>query len=141
MQSWIRERRRRRGFVCRLRNRLRRNEIRGLNRPGFGVAIADRPAPDHGYLDRDDISDRQRIVSWLALLRLGTLYYMRRLVGLLAVIWLAIGVVAVGQRGYFGSSPQNCAGVATVAVTVVAGPMNYLGVNPKVKCRLPQPSG
>ena len=42
VQSWIRERRRRRGFVCRLRNRLRRNEIRGLHRPGFGVAIADR---------------------------------------------------------------------------------------------------
>ena len=78
---------------------------------------------------------------WLVLLRLGTLRYMRRLVGLLVVIWLAIGVLAVGQRGYFGSSPQNCAGVATVAVTVVAGPMNYLGVNPKVKCRLPQPSG
>src|SRR5450759_4793400 len=56
---------------------------------------------------------------------------MRRLVGLLVVIWLAIGVVAVGQRGYFCSSPQNCAGVATVAVTVVAGPMNYLGVNPQ----------
>src|SRR5674476_373444 len=35
---------------------------------------------------------------------------MRRLVGLLVVIWLAIGVVAVVQRGYFGSSPQNCAG-------------------------------
>jgi hypothetical protein len=80
-------------------------------------------------------------VWWLVLLRLGTLKYMRRLVGLLVVIWLAIGVVAVGQRGYFGSSPQNCAGVTTVAVTVVAGPMNYLGVNPKVKCRLPQPSG
>ena len=112
-----------------------------MNRPGLGVAIADRPAPDHGYLDRGDISDRQRIGWWLVLLRLGTLKYMRRLVGLLVVIWLAIGVVAVGQRGYFGSSPQNCAGAATVAVTVVAGPMNYLGVNPKVKCRFPQPSG
>ena len=78
---------------------------------------------------------------WLVLRRLGTLKYMRRLVGLLVVIWLAIGVVAVGQRGYFGSSPQNCAGVATIAVTVVAGPLNYFGVNPKVKCRLPQPSG
>jgi membrane protein YdbS with pleckstrin-like domain len=65
---------------------------------------------------------------------------MRRLVGLLVVIWLAIGAVAVGQRGYFGSSSQSCAGAATVAVTVVAGPLNYLGVNPKVKCRLPQPS-
>jgi hypothetical protein len=63
-----------------------------------------------------------------------------RLLGLLVAIWLAIGVIAVAQRGYFGSSP-NCAGLATVAVTVVAGPMNYLGVNPKVNCRLPQPSG
>ena len=60
--------------------------------------------------------------------------------GLLVVIWLAIGAVAAGQRGYLGSSSQNCAGVATVVVTVVAGPLNYLGVNPKVKCRLPQPS-
>jgi hypothetical protein len=65
---------------------------------------------------------------------------MRRLVGLLVVIWVAIGGVAAGQRGYFGSLAQNCAGVATVVVTVVAGPLNYLGVNPKVKCRLPQPS-
>ena len=72
---------------------------------------------------------------------LGTVYCMRRLLGLLVLIWLAIGAVAVGQRGYFGASPQNCAGAATVAVTVVAGPLNYLGVNPKVDCRLPQPSG
>jgi hypothetical protein len=66
---------------------------------------------------------------------------MRRLVGLLVVLWLAIGAVAVGQRGYFGASPQNCAGAVTVAVTVVAGPMNYLGVNPKITCRFPRPSG
>jgi hypothetical protein len=66
---------------------------------------------------------------------------MKRLLGLFVVIWLAIGAVAVGQRGYFGSSPQNCAGAATVAVTVVAGPLNYVGVNPKITCRLPQPSG
>ena len=65
---------------------------------------------------------------------------MRRLLLLLVVIWLVIGAVAVSQRGYFGSSPENCAGVATIAVTVVAGPMNYLGVNPKITCRLPQPS-
>ncbi len=65
---------------------------------------------------------------------------MRRLLYLLVVIWLVVGVVAVGQRGYFGSSPENCAGVATIAVTVVAGPLNYMGVNPKINCRLPQPS-
>jgi len=57
------------------------------------------------------------------------------------VIWLAIGALAAGQRGYFGSSPDNCAGAATVVVTVLAGPLNYLGVNPKVSCpKLPQPS-
>ena len=50
-----------------------------------------------------------------------------KIVGLLVVIWLAIGAVAAGQRGYFGSSPQNCAEASTIAVTVVAGPLNYLG--------------
>ena len=63
-----------------------------------------------------------------------------RIVGLLVVIWLVIGAVAAGQRGYYGSSAQNCAGVATIGVTIVAGPLNYLGVNPKIKCQLPQPS-
>ncbi|HEX7462090.1 MAG TPA: hypothetical protein VF317_07955 [Dermatophilaceae bacterium] len=63
-----------------------------------------------------------------------------KIVGLLIVIWLAIGAVAAGQRSYFGTSPRNCAGTATIAVTIVAGPLNYVGVNPKIKCQLPQPS-
>ena len=63
-----------------------------------------------------------------------------KIVGLLVVIWLAIGAVAAGQRGYYGSSPQNCAGAATIAVTIVVGPLNYMGVNPKITCQLPQPS-
>jgi hypothetical protein len=58
----------------------------------------------------------------------------------LVIIWLLIGVVAAAQRNYFSSSGANCAKVGTVVVTVVAGPLNYLGVNPKVKCQLPQPS-
>jgi len=64
-----------------------------------------------------------------------------KIVAVVVVIWLAIGALAAGQRGYFGSSPQNCAGAATVVVTVLAGPLNYLGINPKVTCpELPQPS-
>lgn len=63
-----------------------------------------------------------------------------KIVGLLVVIWLAIGAVAAGQRGYFGSSPENCAVSSTIAVTVGAGPLNYMGVNPKITCNLPQPS-
>ena len=64
---------------------------------------------------------------------------MRVIVAVL-VVWLLIGVFAVFQRGYFGSSSNSCAHVGTVAVTVVAGPLNYAGVNPKVNCTVPQPS-
>nr|WP_296773642.1 hypothetical protein [Rhodococcus sp. (in: high G+C Gram-positive bacteria)] len=64
-----------------------------------------------------------------------------RFVTLIVLIWLIIGGVAVFQRGYFDSAPENCAGVGTIALTVVAGPLNYVGVNPEVKdCDLPQPS-
>ncbi len=64
-----------------------------------------------------------------------------RLATLVVLIWLVIGVVAAVQRGYFESGPDNCAGAGTVVVTVIAGPLNYLGVNPKVTdCNLPQPS-
>jgi hypothetical protein len=64
-----------------------------------------------------------------------------RLLVVVVVIWLLIGVLAVFQRGYLGGS-NSCAHAATVAGTVVAGPLNYLGVNPKVSCNVtvPQPS-
>jgi hypothetical protein len=58
----------------------------------------------------------------------------------LVVIWLIIGIAAAVQRDYFSGSDANCAKVGTVAVTVVAGPLNYLGANPKIKCTTPQPS-
>jgi len=60
--------------------------------------------------------------------------------GVIILIWLLIGAFAAGQRGYFGDSDTNCAEAGTIAVTVVAGPLNYMGVNPKVKCDLPEPS-
>ena len=34
----------------------------------------------------------------------------------------------------------SCKKVSDTALTVVAGPVNYAGVNPKVKCSVPQPS-
>ena len=60
--------------------------------------------------------------------------------GLLVIVWLVIGVVAAAQRGYFSNGDTSCASAATIAVTVIAGPLNYVGVNPKVNCQLPQPS-
>ncbi len=60
---------------------------------------------------------------------------------ILVLAWLVIGVIAAAQRGYFGRAETNCAGAATIAVTVVAGPLNYLGLNPRVECpQLPEPS-
>ena len=59
----------------------------------------------------------------------------------LLLIWLAIGAIAAGQRNYYTGSHENCAHAGTIAVTIVAGPLNYIsGVNPKVSCHVPQPS-
>lgn len=55
-------------------------------------------------------------------------------------LWLIIGVFAAGQRGYFGNSANNCAAVSTTLVTIVTGPLNYAGLNPRVDCTPPQPS-
>jgi hypothetical protein len=63
-----------------------------------------------------------------------------RLVAILLVVWLAIGAIAAGQRHYFGNSRPNCAKAGTIAVTILAGPLNYAGANPKVSCQVPQPS-
>lgn len=66
---------------------------------------------------------------------------MRGLIGLIVVVWLVIGVLAAFQRGYFGNDRDvNCKTSSDTALTIVAGPLNYLGVNPKVKCNVPQPS-
>ena len=60
---------------------------------------------------------------------------------ILLVIWLVIGVIAAAQRGYFSGGDASCASVSTIVVTIIAGPLNYVGVNPKVDCpELPQPS-
>jgi hypothetical protein len=59
---------------------------------------------------------------------------------MLLVVWLVIGVVAAWQRNYFSGSDTNCAKIGTITVTILAGPLNYAGVNPKIDCTLPQPS-
>lgn len=64
-----------------------------------------------------------------------------KITSLLVLVWLLIGVGAAYQRHYLTGDNSSCAKASTIAVTVVAGPLNYLGVNPKVKdCNLPKPS-
>jgi len=69
---------------------------------------------------------------------------MRGLIGLIVLIWLLIGAFAAYQRGYFGGdSDVTCKTAGDTALTIVAGPLNYFGVNPKIDCsnvKVPQPS-
>ena len=66
---------------------------------------------------------------------------MRNLIGIVVVVWLVIGVFAAYQRGYFGDDRNvNCRSAGDTALTVLAGPLNYMGVNPKVKCSVSEPS-
>ncbi len=66
---------------------------------------------------------------------------MKSLLGILVILWLVVGAVAALQRGYFSDDRSvSCKTAGDTALTVVAGPLNYFGVNPKVDCKLPQPS-
>jgi hypothetical protein len=56
------------------------------------------------------------------------------------IVWLAIGVAAAAQRGYFSGRPASCASAGTIALTIGAGPLNYTGLNPRIACDIPQPS-
>ena len=66
---------------------------------------------------------------------------MRTLIALVIIVWLLIGALAAYQRGYFGDERAvTCKTTGDTVLTVIAGPLNYFGVNPKVKCNVPQPS-
>ncbi|MGW1741540.1 hypothetical protein ACWCPQ_22360 [Nocardia sp. NPDC001965] len=63
-----------------------------------------------------------------------------RVASLVVLVWFVAGIIAAWQRGYFNDPPEQCSHFATLAVTVVAGPLNYVGLNPKMGCTLPEPS-
>lgn len=87
-----------------------------------------RPRWGGGRSDLEGVPRRRVGFSWLPLLLL---------------VWLIIGAIAAGQRGYYTDAAENCANAGTTIVTIIAGPLNYMGVNPKVAdchTNLPQPS-
>lgn len=68
---------------------------------------------------------------------------MGRIISILVVVWLVIGAFAAFQRGYFDDTETNCSEASDIALNIVAGPLNYLGLNPKVDCQdvdVPEPS-
>lgn len=63
-----------------------------------------------------------------------------RTASIILTLWLVIGVLAAVQRGYFAGEDASCTKFGTMAITIAAGPLNYLGVNPRMNCETPQPS-
>jgi hypothetical protein len=51
----------------------------------------------------------------------------------IVAIWLLIGGIAAGQRGDY-KGPMDCGRASTTAVTILAGPLNYAGVNLNINC-------
>lgn len=51
----------------------------------------------------------------------------------IVIIWLVIGGIAAGQRGDY-KGPVDCSKASTTAVTILAGPLNYAGVNLNINC-------
>jgi len=58
----------------------------------------------------------------------------------LLIAWLAIGAIAGAQRHDYTGQLKGCSQTATIALTIIAGPLNYFGVNPKASCTTPEPS-
>jgi hypothetical protein len=63
-----------------------------------------------------------------------------RKITLILFLWLIIGAAAAVQRGYFSVPSLGCSHAATRTVTIAAGPLNYVGLNPKISCSAAQPS-
>jgi hypothetical protein len=57
-----------------------------------------------------------------------------RWVWLLLFVWLLIGALAAGQRHYYATSSLDCSGAGTITATILFGPLNYFGANPKLTC-------
>jgi hypothetical protein len=55
------------------------------------------------------------------------------------VIWLIIGGFAAAQRGDY-KGPADCSRAATAAMTILAGPLNYTGVDLHINCTVQEPS-
>ncbi|MDX1891480.1 hypothetical protein [Mycolicibacterium sp. 050158] len=64
------------------------------------------------------------------------------ILGVIVLVWLLLGAYAAYDRGYFASGQNNCATAGTIALNVVAGPLNWVGdINPKVTdCNLDIPA-
>ena len=114
--------------LYRTHERIARCEVQGVAESG----VRARWDPDCGAAC--PLTGEAKVRPGAALLRA-----MRKLLGLALIIWLLIGGAAAFQRGYLdNSSERGCAELGTIGLTVLAGPLNYTGLNPQIeKCKTP----
>lgn len=65
------------------------------------------------------------------------------LLGVVVLVWLLVGAYAAYDRGYFNTASNNCGSAATIALNVLAGPLNWVDdINPKTDCsvNIPPPN-
>jgi hypothetical protein len=60
---------------------------------------------------------------------------MKTFLMIMVIVWFVLGAAVANDRGYFDTSaPRDCTFVGSGLLTVVAGPINYLGVHPRAVC-------
>jgi len=54
---------------------------------------------------------------------------------ILVIIWFILGASSANDRGYFDTGRNHdCTFIGSALLTVVAGPLNYAGMDPKANC-------
>jgi len=54
---------------------------------------------------------------------------------ILVIIWFILGTSAANDRGYFDSGAErDCDFIGSALLTVVAGPLNFVGLHPRAYC-------
>ncbi|MCW2896139.1 MAG: hypothetical protein JWO75_5628 [Actinomycetia bacterium] len=96
-------------------------------------ALASAPLAESGSPSRLAVPDRLSLTRTPSPGNKEKVEANMRLGSVILVVWLIIGLIATAQRGYFNDR-VSCASAGTVIVTILAGPLNFVGVNPKLSC-------
>jgi hypothetical protein len=60
---------------------------------------------------------------------------MKTFLMLMVIVWFVFGARAAHERGFFDTNAaRTCEFVGSGALTVVAGPLSYVGVHPHAYC-------
>jgi hypothetical protein len=61
--------------------------------------------------------------------------WVKNVLFILVVVWFVLGCSVANDRGYFNArSNHDCTFIGSGLLTVIAGPINYLGVHPRADC-------